>query len=170
MSQEPSSYRKRKAVKEPEVAINGDDRNPKKNKAPRASLDSMTLSQIASLCYGTATARVSTERVATANNASASNVPEQKASMRKIQDLAHSDNSKVNAALSPCRRTSSLSRRQQHEPDESEGSFRNFTKALEGEPMIAEYTPLLVATRLPEWLKWIILQLIDKRRVVFACR
>jgi hypothetical protein len=30
--------------------------------------------------------------------------------------------------------------------------------------MIDEYTPLLMATNLPEWLKWIVLLLIDKRR------
>jgi fatty acid amide hydrolase len=46
----------------------------------------------------------------------------------------------------------------------AEGSFRNFTEALEGEPLIDEYTPLVMATRLPGWLKWIVLLLIDKRR------
>lgn len=55
MSQELSSDHKRKAVEESEVAINGDDRKPKKNKNPRSSLDSMTLSQIASI-FAAATA------------------------------------------------------------------------------------------------------------------
>jgi hypothetical protein len=37
MSHEPSSNRKRKAVKESVIAINSDDRNRKKNKSPTAN-------------------------------------------------------------------------------------------------------------------------------------
>jgi hypothetical protein len=132
MSHEPSSDRKRKAVEESEVAIHSDDRNPKKSKASTASLDSMTLSQIASL-HGTTP--VATERVTTTKKRSspssseeeqdqeeqedeeeqdqeeqedegeqsASNTPEQEASMRRIekmiQDLSGSDNEKVVTTL-----------------------------------------------------------------------
>jgi hypothetical protein len=100
MSHEPSIDRKRKAMEEPDVAINSDDQTPKDREAPRVSLDSMTLSQIASLHRN---GLLATERVAIANNTSASNAPEQEASMgrigEKIQDLSASDNVEVNAAL-----------------------------------------------------------------------
>jgi fatty acid amide hydrolase len=46
----------------------------------------------------------------------------------------------------------------------AEGSFRNFTEGLEGEPVIDEYVPIVVASQIPDWLRWIVIQLIDKRR------
>jgi len=45
----------------------------------------------------------------------------------------------------------------------AEGNFRNFTEALEGEPLISEYLPLVLATALPDWLRWIAIRLLDKR-------
>jgi hypothetical protein len=100
MSHAPSSYRKRKAVEEPEVATNRDDQTPKDGEALRMSLDSMTLSQIASLHRN---APLATERVGTASKPSASNAREHKASMGRIretvQDLSGSGNVEVNAAL-----------------------------------------------------------------------
>jgi hypothetical protein len=100
MSHEPSSDRKRKAAEESEVAISSDDRSPKRSKVPTANLDSMTLSQIASVHE---TAPMSTGRVDTASNPSASNTSEQEASMRRIekmiQDLSGSDTQKINSAL-----------------------------------------------------------------------
>jgi sirohydrochlorin ferrochelatase len=101
MSHEPSSDRKRKPVEEPDVAINSDDQIPMKSKAPRLSVNSsMTLSHIASLPRK---APMATEKAATANNPSASNAPEQKSSMgrieKKIQDLSSSDIVEINDAL-----------------------------------------------------------------------
>jgi hypothetical protein len=100
MSHEPSSDRKRKAVQEPEVAIKCDDRSAKESKALRMSLDSMTLSQIASHQVN---ASMSTSTVATANKPFVSNSSEHKASKgrigEKIHDLSGSDNAEVNAAL-----------------------------------------------------------------------
>jgi fatty acid amide hydrolase len=42
--------------------------------------------------------------------------------------------------------------------------FRSFMEALEGEPVIAEYGPIVMATHIPDWLRWIAIKLIDKRR------
>jgi fatty acid amide hydrolase len=42
--------------------------------------------------------------------------------------------------------------------------FQSFLDALEGEPVIAEYGPIVVATYIPDWLRWIVVKLIDKRR------
>jgi fatty acid amide hydrolase len=42
--------------------------------------------------------------------------------------------------------------------------FQSFLEALEGEPVIAEYGPIVMATHIPDWLRWIAIKLIDKRR------
>jgi fatty acid amide hydrolase len=41
--------------------------------------------------------------------------------------------------------------------------YQSFIEALEGEPSIAEYGPLILATWLPNWLRWLLMKLIDKR-------
>jgi fatty acid amide hydrolase len=46
----------------------------------------------------------------------------------------------------------------------AEGNMRNFVEALEGEELIPEYGTLWKASNLPNWLRPIVLQLIDKRR------
>jgi hypothetical protein len=98
MSREPSSDRKRKAVQQPEVSIYSDERTPKKSKFPRGSLDSMTLSQIASL-YGTTP--MSTEKVTAVITVSA--VAKHEDSIECIgalvQDLFPFGSAKVSATL-----------------------------------------------------------------------
>jgi hypothetical protein len=95
MSHDPSSGRKRKAVQVPEASINSDCLHPKQRKAPRASLDSMTLSQIAS--------HVGTKTVVRANNPFSSSAREQEASFmstkEKIQAFSSSVDAEVDAAL-----------------------------------------------------------------------
>ena len=52
----------------------------------------------------------------------------------------------------------------------AEGNFRSFREALEGEELISEYNTLVAASDLPNWLRWIVRKVIDKRRAhLLAC-
>ena len=46
----------------------------------------------------------------------------------------------------------------------AEGNFKSFLEALEGEEIISEYTTLVRASNLPNWLRWILCKVLDKRR------
>lgn len=46
----------------------------------------------------------------------------------------------------------------------AEGNFKSFLEALEGEEIINEYTTLITASGIPNWLRWILRKVLDKRR------
>ena len=46
----------------------------------------------------------------------------------------------------------------------AEGNFKSFLEALEGENIIDEYTTLVSASSIPNWLRWILRKVLDKRR------
>ena len=46
----------------------------------------------------------------------------------------------------------------------AEGNFKSFLEALEGEDIINEYTTLIRASGIPNWLRWILCKVLDKRR------
>jgi hypothetical protein len=98
MSHDPSSDRKRKAIQ-----------SPKESKALRMSLDSMTLSQIAS---HQGNASMSSATLATANKAFAPSAREHKASKEsigeKIHDLSGSNNVEVNVMIQDLFRSDSV--------------------------------------------------------------
>lgn len=45
-----------------------------------------------------------------------------------------------------------------------DGSFKAFLDALEGEPVVDEYATLIMAGKLPDFLRWIAVRLLDRRR------
>ena len=46
----------------------------------------------------------------------------------------------------------------------AEGNFKSFLQALEGEDVINEYSTLIRASGIPNWLRWILCKVLDKRR------
>ncbi|CAB9507550.1 Glutamyl-tRNA(Gln) amidotransferase subunit A [Seminavis robusta] len=46
----------------------------------------------------------------------------------------------------------------------AEGNFKSFLEALEGEECINEYSTLIRASNIPDWLRWILVRVLDKRR------
>ena len=46
----------------------------------------------------------------------------------------------------------------------AEGNFKSFLEALEGEEVIDEYKPLIQASSIPNWLRWMLCRVLDKRR------
>jgi len=46
----------------------------------------------------------------------------------------------------------------------AEGNFKSFLEALEGEDIIDEYKTLVIASSIPNWFRWILGKVIDKRR------
>lgn len=46
----------------------------------------------------------------------------------------------------------------------AEGNFKSYIEALEGEEIILEYTTLVRATNVPNWLRWILCRVLDERR------
>ena len=46
----------------------------------------------------------------------------------------------------------------------AEGNFKSFIAALEGEEVIDEYKPLIQASSIPNWLRYILCKVLDKRR------
>lgn len=46
----------------------------------------------------------------------------------------------------------------------AEGNFKSFLEALEGEDVINEYSTLIRASSIPNWLRWILCKVLDKRR------
>jgi hypothetical protein len=100
MSSEDTNDRKRKPTAEPEAVVSSQDQNhnTRDSKAPRASSDY----SVSSVASAHTTALVKTEEFSTTDATSVSD-PEQEEPMQSIgawiQDLFHSDNCKVNAAL-----------------------------------------------------------------------
>lgn len=45
-----------------------------------------------------------------------------------------------------------------------DGSFKAFLDALEGEQPVDEYKPIILASKLPDAMRWILVRLLDKRR------
>ena len=48
----------------------------------------------------------------------------------------------------------------------AEGNFKSFIEALEGEDIVLEYTPLVRASSIPNWLRWLLCKVLDKRRAL----
>lgn len=46
----------------------------------------------------------------------------------------------------------------------AEGNFRSYIEALEGEDIILEYTTLVRAANVPNWLRWLLVRILDERR------
>lgn len=46
----------------------------------------------------------------------------------------------------------------------ADGSFKQFVDALEGEEIMDSYKPLVLATQIPEILRWILVRILDHRR------
>jgi fatty acid amide hydrolase len=45
-----------------------------------------------------------------------------------------------------------------------DGSFKTFLDALDGEPVVDEYATLIMAAKLPDFLRWIVVRFLDRRR------
>eukprot|EP00977_Amphora_coffeiformis_P022259 scaffold10697_cov151-Amphora_coffeaeformis.AAC.2 len=48
----------------------------------------------------------------------------------------------------------------------ADGSFKQFLDALEGEEPVDSYKPLILATRIPDAIRWILIRILDDRRSV----